>query len=121
VGQISVFWVCRKLVSEYLDRVCHIAVSRSFLNDFELNFKYNCFSCLRKDFTKKKLQIDDMGNAIHISYVFDMHLVIVIKIIRKSCQSCESLFEFFEKLQNNLNVMHRGISKTTNIIHVTSC
>ena len=50
-----------------------------------------------------------MGNATHIPYMSHClwyafgdcdqdHL--------KTCQSYEGLFEFFEKLQNNLNVMH---------------
>ena len=53
-----------------------------------------------------------MGSAIHIScvshclrYAFgdcdQNHLNI--------CQSCEGLFGFFEKLQNNLNVIHHQI------------
>jgi hypothetical protein len=58
------------------------------------------------------LQIDDMGNAIHIPYVSHCLRYAFGDCDQdhpKICQSCEGLFSFFEKLQNNLNVMHHQV------------
>ncbi len=63
---------------------------------------------LHKDFAKQ-LQIDAIGNAIHIPcvshclrYAFSDYNQNHSEI----CQNCKSLFEFFKKLQNNLDEIH---------------
>ncbi|UZO22655.1 uncharacterized protein OCT59_015012 [Rhizophagus irregularis] len=54
----------------------------------------------------KKLQIDDMGNAIHVSCVSHCLRHAFGDYNRDHPKVCEKLFVFFEKLKNNLNITH---------------
>ncbi|UZO17066.1 uncharacterized protein OCT59_008428 [Rhizophagus irregularis] len=96
----SVFAEIEKIIESH---VTDPGIRKELVNDSQILKRY-----LHRDYTKQ-LQIDDMGNAIHIpcvSHCLRHAFGDCNQDHPKICQSCESLFEFFVKLQNNLDIMH---------------